>query len=150
MASIPNDLQLLLEEISGLDLDLRAEVLIEYGEQFVGVPEDVAKPPYPEANKVPSCESDAYIFPRRNEDGTLQFYFAVLNPQGISAKAFAEILRETLSGQPLEQVAAVPDEIVFTFFGAGISMGKGLGLRSMVQMVKALAVQERARESALH
>ena len=35
---------------------------------------------------------------------------------------------ETLSGQPLEVVAATPSDIVFTVFGKEVSMGKGMGL----------------------
>jgi cysteine desulfuration protein SufE len=63
----------------------------------------------------------------------------VENPQGISAKAMAVILDETLSGAPPEQVAEVSPEIVYQVFGRELSMGKSMGLMSMVGMVSALA-----------
>jgi cysteine desulfuration protein SufE len=60
--------------------------------------------------------------------------------------AFAVILDETLSGAPLDEILQVSDEIVYDIFGRSISMGKGLGLRSMIRMVKAFAEQQRCRE----
>ncbi len=140
--AIPPELTELLDEFQFLDRDSKAELLIELAERFEGVPEEIATRPYPEEHKVPSCESDAYVFCEALADGTLQFHFAIENPQGISAKAFAQIIRETLSHQPLALVLNVSDEIVLDIFGQGISMGKGLGLRSMIQVVKALATAQ--------
>jgi len=68
-------------------------------------------------------------------DHTLKFHFAVENPQGISAKAMSVILDETASGAPLEEVAAIPCDIVYQFFGKDISMGKGQGLMGLVTKV---------------
>jgi hypothetical protein len=53
------------------------------------------KRPFPAYNKVPACESDAYVFPVE-KNGSLEFFFAVENPQGISAKALAVILAKGL------------------------------------------------------
>ncbi len=69
------------------------------------------------------------------EDGTLKYYFDVLNPQGLSAMAIGVILDEACSGAPLDQVASINSEIVFDFFGRDISMGKGQGLMGIVNMV---------------
>jgi len=68
--------------------------------------------------------------------------FAVENPQGLSARAWAVILDETLSGQPLEQVASVPGDVVFQVFGREVSMGRGEGLIGMLAVVQRL-VRER-------
>jgi cysteine desulfuration protein SufE len=51
----------------------------------------------------------------------------------------AVILDDTLSGAPLEQVAEVPSDIVYDVFGRELSMGKSMGLMSMVGMVANLA-----------
>jgi cysteine desulfuration protein SufE len=75
----------------------------------------------------------------RQPDGTLDLYFAVENPSGVSARALAAILQKTLSGLPASDVAAVDASIVERIFRQNISMGKGLGLMSMVQAVQALA-----------
>ncbi len=58
---IPDDLARLLEELDGLDSSMRAAVLIEYADEFDGVPERVARRPYPEERRVPACESEAYV-----------------------------------------------------------------------------------------
>lgn len=141
-AQQPEKLRELLEELALIeDRELRSELLIEYSERFEEVPKEIASRPFPEEFRVPSCESEAFVFPQLEDDGKMKFYFAVENPQGISAMAFAVILDETLSGLPAEEIAGIDDSIVYDIFGRGISMGKGLGLRSMVQCVKAAATQ---------
>jgi cysteine desulfuration protein SufE len=84
---------------------------------------------------VPACESEAYVWAEPLPDGTLKYHFAVENPQGISAKALAVILDETLSGQPPEEVARVPGDLIYDVFGRELSMGKSMGLMGMVAMV---------------
>jgi sulfur transfer protein SufE len=66
-------------------------------------------------------------------------YFAVENPAGISAKALATILQKTLSGLRPAEIAAVTPDIVERIFRQNISMGKGMGLMSMVEMIRTLA-----------
>jgi cysteine desulfuration protein SufE len=124
----------------------RAEVLIDLADRFQKVPERIATPPYPEDHRVPFCESEAYVWAEDQPGDTLKFYFAVENPQGLSAMALAVILDEALSGAPLEQVAAVSPDIVLKIFGNDISMGKGQGLMGMVAMVRTAAQRYLARE----
>jgi cysteine desulfuration protein SufE len=139
MPNIPDKLEELLEDFSSItDRSERQEYLIEIADRFpdVRVPPEVATKPYPEEHRVPACESEAFVWAKEQPDGTLKYYFDVLNPQGLSAMAMSVILDETLSGQPLEQVANISPEMVFTLFGREISMGKGQGLMGIVQMVK--------------
>lgn len=145
MAEYPDKLRQLLEDFRWMsDRAERAEYLIELADRLQPVPEHIATRPYPPENHVDYCESDAYVWAEDREDGTLQFYFAVENPQGLSARAIAAILDETLSGQPLEQVARVPDDIVLDIFGRNIAMGKGQGLMGIVARVRAAAQQRLA------
>lgn len=120
------------------DRNERADYLIDIADRFknVKVPPEIATQPYDEARRVPACESEAFVWPVEQQDGTLRFYFDVLNPQGLSAMAMAVILDETCSGAPLAQVAAVQPDIVFKLFGKEISMGKGQGLMGIVGMVQ--------------
>jgi cysteine desulfuration protein SufE len=139
MATYPQKLAELVEDFSTItDRNERAEYLIEIADRFdeVKVPPQVAAPPYDERHRVPACESEAFVWAFDQPDGTLKYYFDVLNPQGLSAKAMAVILDETCSGQPLEQVAAVPQDVVFALFGREVSMGKGQGLMGIVTMVQ--------------
>lgn len=121
----------------------RQQYLIQLADEFkdVKVPNSIAEQPYDESHRVPACESDAFVWWEKNEDGTLQFHFDVLNPQGLSAMAMAVILGQSCSGAPLEQVAQINDDVVFEFFGKNISMGKGRGLMGIVNMMKAAAKQ---------
>ncbi len=127
-----------LEDLLGLidDRNQRIDMLIETADRFREVPAEVAERPYPDEHKVPACESEAFVWAKKRDDGTLKFYFAVENPQGISAKAMAVILDEALSGAPLEAVANVPDDVVYRVFGSELSMGKTMGLMGMTTMAR--------------
>ena len=144
MTTIPPALAELLDEFASItDRTERAELLIETADRFeeVKVSPDVATLPYPENHRAPACESEAYVWAKDAPGGTLAYSFDVLNPQGLSAKAFAVILGDTLSGAPLEQVTAVPDDIVFDLFGKELSMGKGAGLMGILTLVRYEAKQ---------
>jgi cysteine desulfuration protein SufE len=149
MATIPDALADIVSDMESItDRNERAELLIETADRFgdYRVPEEIAAKPYPESHRVPACESDAYVWAADRPDGTLDFYFDVLNPQGLSAMAMSTILAETLNGQPLDQVAAVSSEIVFKLFGKDLSMGKGAGLMGIVSMVQAEAKKRLAAQ----
>jgi cysteine desulfuration protein SufE len=148
MAQVPEKLSQTLDALASIpDRGERIQTLISLAERFQEVPPRIARRPFPEGNRVPACESEAFVFEEHRPEGGLDFHFAVENPQGISAKALAVILDESLSGAPPEQVAAVEPDIIYSIFGNELSMGKSMGLMGMVGMVKAAAkkaLQERA------
>ena len=63
---------------------------------FKPVPASIASQPYDEAHRVIGCESEAFVWAIDRPDGTLDFYFDVLNPQGLSAMAMSAILDQVL------------------------------------------------------
>jgi cysteine desulfuration protein SufE len=139
MAEHPEKLAELVSDIDSItDRSERAEMLIEIADRFdeVRVPPEIATKPYPEERRAPACESEAFVWAVDQPDGTLKFYFDVLNPQGLSAMAMSVILDETLSGQPVDEVAHVSSDIVFRIFGKEISMGKGAGLMGIISLVQ--------------
>jgi cysteine desulfuration protein SufE len=145
MADYPQKLQETIEDFSFITTrQERQQYLIQLADQFkdVKVADSIATQPYDEAHRVPACESDAFVWWEENSNGTLNYYFDVLNPQGLSAMAMAVILGEACNGAPLEQVAALNPEVVFDFFGKTISMGKGQGLMGIVNMVATAARQK--------
>ena len=117
----------------------RTNLLLDYADQFKEVPASVATRPFGQEHRIPACESEAYVWALKQPGGTLKLYFAVENPSGVSAKALASILDRSLSGLTPGEIASVPVEIVEQIFRQNISMGKGLGLRSMVEAVRTLA-----------
>lgn len=142
MKPLPNRLAGLLDSLEGLDRSDRIQMLVDIAGRFRRVPPQVAERPYPVERRVPGCESEAYVWAEPRPDGRLTYYFAVENPQGISAMALASILGDSLSGAPLEAVAEVPADVVYRIFGRELSMGKSLGLMGMVNMVRAAARQQ--------
>jgi sulfur transfer protein SufE len=144
---IPAPLADLLAELESLDRPRRTELLLGYADRYIEVPASVAARPYSELHRVPRCESEAYVFPVDNADGTVTFHFAIESPVGVSARAWAAILGETCSSQPLEQVARIPADAVYHIFGRDLSMGKGQGLIGMADLVSHAA---RRRLAARH
>jgi cysteine desulfuration protein SufE len=126
----------------------RIQLLIDIAGRFEEVPQRLARRPFAAEHQVPACESEAYVFGEERPDGSLDFHFAVENPQGISAKAMAVILGDALSGAPPEQVAEVSQDIVYQVFGRELSMGKSMGLMSMVGMVAAIAKKQAEAKSS--
>ncbi|NIR50392.1 SufE family protein [candidate division KSB1 bacterium] len=118
------------------DPDFRSTMLIDYADRFQEVPERISTRPFPKDRQVPFCESEAYVWLEPLPDKKVKLHFAVENPSGISAKALAAVLDQTLSGLPPEEIAKVSPEIVYKLFGRNISMGKGQGLTALVTMVK--------------
>jgi cysteine desulfuration protein SufE len=123
-------------------------MLLSYADQFKDVPPSIATRPFAKSHQIPQCESDAYAWAQKMPDGTLKLYFAVENPSGVSAKALAAILDKTLSGAPASDVAGVDPSIVERIFRRNISMGKGMGLMSMVDAVRTLARRAAAGQAA--
>ena len=145
MPEAPAKLARTLETLKSVsDRGERIQLLIDIADRFREVPPQIARRPFPEENRVPACESEAYVWGETRPDGALDYHFAVENPQGISAKALAVLLGDSLSGAPPEEVAAVPQDIVYDVFGNELSMGKSMGLMGMVSMVANLAKKQLA------
>jgi cysteine desulfuration protein SufE len=147
--AVPDKLTDTLETLEMVpDRSERIQLLIDIAGRFEEVPPRLARRPFAKEHQVPACESEAYVFTEPRPDGTLDFHFAVENPQGISAKAMAVILGDALSGAPPEQVAEVSQDIVYQVFGRELSMGKSMGLMSMVGMVAAMAKKQAEAKSS--
>jgi cysteine desulfuration protein SufE len=142
----PGKLQELIDMFEMFEPADRTSMLLSYADQFKDVPPEVATRPFDASHQVPQCESDAYVWAVRRPDGRLDLYFAVENPSGVSPRALAAILQKTISGLPASQIAQVDSSIVEQLFRRNISMGKGLGLMSMVQAVQALAKAAAAQD----
>jgi cysteine desulfuration protein SufE len=126
------------ESLSGLDRAERIEALLDLAGRFREVDPAIARRPFPEERRVPACESQAFVFSEPLADGTLRFHFAVENPQGLSARAFAMLLDKAYSGAPLADVARSaedPTAVIASIFGPELSLGKQLGLAGMLQSV---------------
>ena len=135
----PPKLQAVIDTFAMFDPADRTNMLLSYADKFVEVPPEVATRPFAKSHQIPQCESDAYAWAMKQPDGTLKLWFAVENPSGVSAKALAAILDRTLSGLTPEEISQVDASIVEGLFRQNISMGKGMGLMSMVEAVRSLA-----------
>ncbi|HEX2254248.1 MAG TPA: SufE family protein [Thermoanaerobaculia bacterium] len=140
MPELPPKLDDLLATLDLLeDRTDRIQYLIDVADRFREVPERLARRPFPEEHRVQGCESEAFVWAERRDDGTLDYHFAVENPQGVSAKSLAVILGETLSGTRPEEALRLSNDVVYRVFGNELSMGKSMGLIGMICKVQAEA-----------
>jgi cysteine desulfuration protein SufE len=147
--ALPAKLAELMEDLKLVeDRNDRLLTLIDFADRFQEVPQGIATRPFAETNHVRRCESDAYVFAETTAEGGVKYHFAVENPQGISAKAMAVILDETLSGEDPDTISTVPADIVYQIFGKELSMGKGQGLMGMIELAKVLAKKARLEAMA--
>ena len=131
---IPAKLQEHLDNLAMFpDRQERIDLLIAIGEGYSNYSHEEV--PRDGECKIPGCESEVFLHTENSPNG-LVYKIAVDNPQGISAMAMAEIIEESFTGAPLEQILAVPDDVVYDIFGRELSMGKSLGLMGMVRMAK--------------
>jgi len=120
------------------DRQQRIDTLISLADSFKPVPADIAQPPYDQRHRVPNCESDVYVWVYSDE-GAAKLEMAVINPQGISAKALAAILKRTLDGVPLADLAQLKADIVERIFTEELTAAKNIGLRGMVALIQSQA-----------
>jgi cysteine desulfuration protein SufE len=150
MNEYPEKLQSLIDELALIeDPQDRIGFLIDYADKFNEVPESIAKRPFPAETKVPFCESEAYVFPVYSDDGTIKYYYAVDNPNGVSAKALAQIFSSTLAGAKPEDIEKIPLDVIYKIFGQSLSMGKNMGLTGILQMMKRDAKKYMSKEAQL-
>lgn len=145
MSDYPGRLGEVIEALSfAVDPADRMDLLLSFADRFREVPPEIARRPFPEIHRVPACESEAFVWGVLRDDGALTLHFAVENPSGVSARALAVILDRGLSGLPPSQAAGVSPDIVYDIFRRDISMGKGMGLMSMVRAVQVIGRQAAA------
>ncbi len=138
----PGRLDDILETLAAADdPTMRGEMLVGLADRFREVPPEIGRRPFPCINRIPACESEAYVWGVLQPDRGLKLYFAVESPSGISAKALAAILDRGLSGLAPAEIVRVSTDLVTDVFRANISMGKGMGLMSMVRAVQTIAAQ---------
>ena len=146
-SSIPEKLQDIIEVFEFTpDRNDRYQLLIDYADKFRPVQEHIATRPFPEDHRVPSCESQAYVFAEERSDGLLNFHFAVENPNGISAKAISAIMHDVASGAQLDEILAIEPEIIFKFFNRDqFGIARSEGLRGIIKFVRYFASKQKER-----
>lgn len=137
--ALPPSLEELLELGEMLDREQRIDLLMSLAARLPPPPARIAARPYPENRRVPGCESQVYVWAEPQPEGTFHFHFAVENPQGVTAQAWAFLLQEACSGASPEQIAAITPDLIFRVFGPDLSVAKIAGLTAVLQRVKDLA-----------
>ncbi len=136
----PSEFARLLESFRTLeDPAERMMMLIEFASCYVDPPPTLAHRPFPEECRLSGCPAHIYFWAVSRSDDTLDFYFAVEDEAGVSARAFAVILSRSVSGASPAAVANIPTDVIETIFGPDLPPGKRQCLLAMLDAVKSAA-----------
>ncbi len=139
-AELPPKLQDVMDSLSLLtDRSERIEALVSIAERFRPAPPGISNAADREAHRVPACESEAFVWATPLDRSRVDLHYAADNPQGVSAMALCSILDDALSGEMPDEIAKVPDDLIYEIFGRELSMGKSMGLMGVIQMTKTMA-----------
>ncbi len=136
MSKLPEKLNEIVETLSNLPDEQRIEILIDFAGKLKTVPAEIAEKPYQENCKVPVCESGVYVWVIKNDKGNISLYFAVENPQGLSAKSLCYILDKSLSGKQPQEITGLSEELLNKIYGSGLSIRKFIGLSNILSKVQ--------------
>ena len=106
---MPAALDELVDELREADRQERIELLIELAEELPPLPDRLAQR-RDEAHRVPECASPVFLFIER--DGPRVRLFADVPPEAPTVRGFVCLLVRGLDGATVEEVVAVPNDLI--------------------------------------
>ncbi len=139
-------LEELLEELNDADRQERIELLIDLANNLPPLPDHLSE--YKdEAHRVPECQSPVFLFVDRSDDQVR--LFADVPPEAPTVRGFVCILVRGLDGATVEQILAVPNDLLQR---AGmmeiLGMQRVAGLNGVLRMLKAMVVRAESTSTA--
>lgn len=104
--TIPEPLQEIIDQFAASDRQEKLELLLEFADQLPPLPEQYRD--HVGMEQVHECMSPVFVVAER-ADAAVVLHFDV-PPEAPTTRGYASILAAGLSGQPPEQVLAVPSD----------------------------------------
>lgn len=142
--NIPPRLQEIVEEFGEVEGQDKLELLLEYSEKMLPLPDWLNKDTNME--QVHECMTPVFVHAEQ-ENGGMVFYFDV-PPESPTVRGYAAILGEGLHGVPPEQIVSIPGDF---FVGMGLhkvlSQQRLRGITAILAYLKRLAREKLQRTS---
>lgn len=106
---MPESLEELLEDLRDSDRQERIEILIDLARDLPPLPDHLAGLK-DEAHRVPECQSPVFLFIELDDD--LVTIHADVPVEAPTVRGFVAILVEGLSGRPVDEVLATPQDLI--------------------------------------
>ena len=140
--TLPPTLQEVVDEFAGLPREMRIEALLDYSRMVPPLP------PHIDADaleRVQECQTPFFVAVEVADDGTATLHFQA-PPEAPTTRGFAGILSVGLSGQPVQDILATPDDF---YTGMGLAEAiSPLRLGGMSAILRRVKRQIRARLAA--
>lgn len=125
-----------IETFQSIDPELRTEVLLDYSKKLPPLPEALAAKRDAGLNRVHECQTPVFLFVEVDGDGHAHLFVDVAE-EAPTVKGYLAILVEALNGAPVEDFAALPDDLLEHFqLGHLIRMQRVIGLTAILQRIK--------------
>ncbi len=143
-------LQEAVDAFTGLDVETRRMMLVDYAEELPALPERYRAAMEHGLGRVHECQSPVFVYPEieGGDGGRAVRLHAFVPPESPTVRGVVSLLAQALDGATPEEVAAVPED-VFRRMGLAeaIGMMRQRGLAAVLHRVKA-AVAEQAGGAA--
>ena len=139
-------LEELVAELGESDRQERIELLIDLARTLPPLPAHLSEHK-DAAHRVPECQSPVFLFPEREGDTFL--LYADVPPEAPTVRGFMAMLVEGLSGAPINDVVAMPPDIIErSGLRDLLGMQRVSGLHGVLRRLKDMAVRLAAGPSA--
>ncbi|MFZ5624101.1 MAG: SufE family protein [Gemmatimonadota bacterium] len=137
MQSIPT-LDALVRRFQSMDRDTRLETLLDYSRRLPPLPERFHAARDQGLNRVPECQTPVYLF--FETDGSVVHIHADVPRESPTVRGYLSLLIKGLDGATLEQVAAIPSDLLERLgLGEALGMMRTQGLSAVTQRLRRLA-----------
>lgn len=133
-----------VETFEALDPPMRLELLLDYANDLPALPEALHAERDAGLGRVPECQAPVYLFTRVEQNGQPRVHLYIDAPEEApTVRGFASLLLQTLDGAAPEEVAAVPDDLLFRLgIGQALGMTRQRGLSAVLYRIKHAVAQQ--------
>ncbi|RUL89273.1 SufE family protein [Tautonia sociabilis] len=143
---MPAALDALVEELREADRQERIELLIDLANELPPLPEHLSRFK-DEAHRVPECQSPVFLFLER--DGPKVRIFADVPPEAPTVRGFVCLLIQGLDGATVEEVLAVPNDLIQrTGMAELLGMQRASGLAGVLRRLKLMVARTESDSKA--
>lgn len=135
MTSVRDRLDTIIDEFADLDSREKLELLVDFAKGLPALSPEYEARKASEDRRVHECQTPVFLW-AETCDGTAHLV-AEVAPEAPTVKGFVAILAEAINGQPVAEVAAIPDDVLERMGLADVlGILRSRGLRAIVARIR--------------
>lgn len=134
-----------VEQFELLDAPMRLELLLEYARGLPALPEALRAEREAGLGRVPECQAPVFLYVSLGPEGRLRLHLDAPE-EAPTVRGFLGLLQQTLDGATPEEVAAVPDDLLYRLgIGPALGMTRQQGLAAVLYRLKHAVAEQAGR-----